>query len=151
MEWTTPLGMPVVQPYRKERTYQIRTLLQKVTLSSSSDELPVDSARQKTAFPPNYVHSLDASHMLLTAVACADAGIEYAAVHDSYWTHAGTVEPMGAILRDTFVQLHSDDLLRNLVADVERLHPSLAGKLPPRPERGTLDLDLVRRSTFFFH
>lgn len=151
MEWVTPLGMPVVQPYRKERTYQIKTLLQKVTLSSSCEKLPVDSNRQKTAFPPNYVHSLDASHMLLTAIACHEAGIEYAAVHDSYWTHAATVDQMGSILRDKFVELHRDDLLLRLVADVERLHPSLAGKLPPRPERGTLELDEVRKSTFFFH
>jgi DNA-directed RNA polymerase len=30
--------------------------------------------------------------MMLTALACRDAGLEYTAVHDSYWTHAGDVD-----------------------------------------------------------
>ena len=151
MAWVTALGMPVVQPYRKEKVFQIRTKLQRVTLTSSSESLPIDTARQKTAFPPNFVHSLDASHMLRTALACHDARIEYAAVHDSYWTHAATVDEMGVILREQFVLLHADDHLARLVADVERAHPELAGKLPPPPARGTLDLNEVRTSTFFFH
>lgn len=32
----------------------------------------------KTAFPPNFVHSLDSSHMMMTAVACGKAGITFA-------------------------------------------------------------------------
>lgn len=34
--------------------------------------------RQKTAFPPNFVHSLDGSHMMMTAVACKKAGLNFA-------------------------------------------------------------------------
>ena len=30
--------------------------------------------RQRTAFPPNYIHSIDSSHMMLTAIACHEAG-----------------------------------------------------------------------------
>lgn len=35
------------------------------------------------------------------------AGIDFAGVHDSFWTHAGTVERMNELLRDKFVELHS--------------------------------------------
>jgi DNA-directed RNA polymerase len=150
MRWITPLGMPVAQPYRKEKNYQIRTKLQRVTLSSQRD-LPYDSARQKSAFPPNYVHSLDASHMLLTAIACEEAGIEYAAVHDSYWSHAGTIGTMNRLLRDKFVELHANDLLQRLIEDLERMHPQLKGRIPAPPPRGTLDINEVRNSEFFFH
>lgn len=34
--------------------------------------------RQKSAFPPNFVHSLDGSHMMMTAVACREAGLNFA-------------------------------------------------------------------------
>lgn len=34
--------------------------------------------RQRTAFPPNFVHSLDGSHMMMTAVACKNAGLNFA-------------------------------------------------------------------------
>jgi len=29
--------------------------------------LPVNKNKQKSAFPPNYVHSLDSTHMMYTA------------------------------------------------------------------------------------
>ena len=34
--------------------------------------------RQKAAFPPNFVHSLDSSHMMMTAIACKEAGLHFA-------------------------------------------------------------------------
>lgn len=34
--------------------------------------------RQRTAFPPNFVHSLDGSHMMMTAVACRKEGLNFA-------------------------------------------------------------------------
>ena len=59
--------VPVVQPYRASKTHTVVTLLQSMLLTGNSDSLPIHKGRQVTAFPPNYVHSLDSSHMLLTA------------------------------------------------------------------------------------
>jgi hypothetical protein len=42
--------------------------------SVQAEYLPVIKAKQRTAFPPNYVHSLDSAHMMLTAIACSKAG-----------------------------------------------------------------------------
>jgi DNA-directed RNA polymerase len=33
-------------------------------------QIPVNVQRQTSAFPPNYVHSLDSSHMMYTAEVC---------------------------------------------------------------------------------
>lgn len=38
----------------------------------------VSVKRQKTAFPPNFVHSLDGSHMMMTAISCKNAGLHFA-------------------------------------------------------------------------
>lgn len=56
--------------------------------------MPVNKLKQKSAFPPNFVHSLDSTHMMYTAERCMKLGLTFVAVHDSYWTHAGTVEKM---------------------------------------------------------
>lgn len=41
-------------------------------------------------------------------------GITFAAVHDSYWTHACHVDKLNELLRDQFVRLHSQPLLEDL-------------------------------------
>ncbi|VDN22775.1 unnamed protein product [Gongylonema pulchrum] len=90
VEWVTPLGLPVYQPY----------------LETKMEDNKVN------AFPPNFVHSLDSTHMMLTALFCRRLGITFAAVHDCYWTHACDVEVMNEICREQFVQLHSEPLVK---------------------------------------
>lgn len=75
---------------------------------------PVNSRKQTTAFPPNYIHSLDASHMLKSAIACNKAGLTFASVHDSFWTHPCDVDVMNVILREAFVRMHQGDLIQKL-------------------------------------
>ncbi|KAK6350230.1 DNA-directed RNA polymerase [Orbilia brochopaga] len=112
--WTTPLGLPVVQPYRHEATVAVKTNLQQITIVDTSIINQVNSRRQMAAFPPNFVHSLDATHMLLSALASKQAGLTFAAVHDSFWTHACHVDTMSRVLRDAFVNLHSEDIVQKL-------------------------------------
>lgn len=52
--------------------------------------------------------------MFLTALECHSAGLVFASVHDSYWTHACDIDTMSDIIRDTFVRLHSQDILVRL-------------------------------------
>lgn len=119
--WTTPLNLPIVQPYRKMTGRVIRTALQVVTINDPDVISQVNVQRQRTAFPPNYIHSLDATHMLYSAVACKQRDLTFAAVHDSYWTHAADVDTMNAILRERFIHMHSKPLMENLYNEfVER-------------------------------
>jgi DNA-directed RNA polymerase len=149
VSWTTPLGLPVVQPYRKPASVQqVRTIVQTVVLAGSDDELPVNTARQTSATAPNFVHSLDSTHMLLTARACEQAGITFASVHDSFWTHASTVPEMARLLRREFVELHSQPILEHLRDEWTAANPGLV--LPPVPKRGDLDLRIVLGSPYFF-
>ncbi|EOY31498.1 DNA/RNA polymerases superfamily protein isoform 3 [Theobroma cacao] len=147
VQWTTPLGLPVVQPYYKSERHLIRTSLQVLALQREGDSVEV--RKQRTAFPPNFVHSLDGSHMMMTAVACRDAGLHFAGVHDSFWTHACDVEKMNQILREKFVELYSMPVLENLFESVQTSYPSLV--FPPLPERGNFDLREVLKSPYFFN
>ncbi|KAI1795428.1 DNA/RNA polymerase [Ganoderma leucocontextum] len=112
--WTTPLGLPIVQPYRAVKRKQVMTSLQTVFISDPSLPSTVNAQKQASAFPPNFIHSLDATHMMLTALECRAQGLTFASVHDSYWTHPSSIDQMSAIIRDTFIALHSSDVLKGL-------------------------------------
>ncbi|WCJ30146.1 DNA-directed RNA polymerase 3 chloroplastic [Euphorbia peplus] len=147
VRWTTPLGLPVVQPYYKSERHLIRTSLQVLALQREGSSVEV--RKQRTAFPPNFVHSLDGSHMMMTALACRDADLRFAGVHDSFWTHACDVDLMNKILREKFVELYSKPILENLLEDFQTAYPTL--QFPPLPERGNFDLQEVIRSPYFFN
>lgn len=156
--WTTPLGLTVIQPYRAEKRYavgkigavqhailyshthpsthpQVRTFTQSVTLKNTHLRSPVNVVKQRAAFPPNFIHSLDATHMLMTAITCGEMTenpITFAAVHDSYWTHACDVERLRDILRDEFVKMHSQPVMQQLYDEfVERYKDRLVQRIVP--------------------
>ncbi|KAI9665551.1 MAG: DNA-directed RNA polymerase [Alyxoria varia] len=112
--WTTPLGLPVVQPYREGHLKKIRTPMQDIFVKEVTAVDPVSKRKQLQAFPPNFIHSLDASHMMLSALKCNELGLTFAAVHDSFWTHACNVDTMNKILRDAMIRMHSENIVGRL-------------------------------------
>jgi DNA-directed RNA polymerase len=149
VKWKTPLGLPCVQPYKYvSATSIISTILQKLSISENMDDQPVNKSKNTTAFPPNYVHSIDSTHMMLTALRCKEVDITFAAVHDSYWCHAADIPRMNKILRQQFVELHSSPLIDNLNENFVSRYPH--EKFPEIPGKGTFPLDEVKNSTYFF-
>ena len=155
--WTMPLGLPVMQPYYKPQIRRVRTILGRLNLQREMDEeddtAVVDTRKQRSAFSPNYIHSLDSAHMMKTAIACRKRGLVFAAVHDSYWTHPSDVDEMNVVLRDKFVELHSGDLLEQLITSFRRDFPEVEWDADPAlalPPRGDLDLEEVKKSIYFF-
>ncbi|CAL6270165.1 unnamed protein product [Bathycoccus prasinos] len=150
VQWTTPLGLPVLQPYRNQTQKSVRTLLQTFVLRSEDEKQKVNKSKQRSAFPPNYIHSIDSTHMMMTALECSRANITFAGVHDSFWTHAGDVPVMSRILREKFIELHETPLLDNLYEELKSTYPEVAGEFLPPPEYGDLDIETVRDSAYFF-
>ncbi|XP_070207362.1 DNA-directed RNA polymerase, mitochondrial-like [Littorina saxatilis] len=165
VEWVTPVGLTVVQPYHKAMglsRFGVNT-----TDSWNYFEKP-NAMKQKNAFPPNFIHSLDSTHMMLTSLYCMRAGITFVSVHDCFWTHACDVEIMNQICREQFVALHKqpilEDLSRQLVenytpdvtsdevmeAPVLKAREFLRNVLLNVPARGDFDLEKVLDSTYFF-
>ncbi|EYC19555.1 hypothetical protein Y032_0024g932 [Ancylostoma ceylanicum] len=152
MEWVTPLGLPVVQPYVVAKEKQGRVI-----------HVPV-STKQVGAFPPNLVHSLDSCHMMLTSVDCSRRGITFAAVHDCFWTHASTVDEMSRLCREQFVRLHKEPIVQQC-SDWFHSH-YLTGPhielMPPEDlahfrklftlqiQPGSLNINDVKDSVYFF-
>jgi len=98
VDWVTPFGLPIVQPYHRETNENISTPLQIVTATQSYDYTQIPHlTKQKGGFPPNFVHSLDSAHMMMTSLRCQANQMTYASVHDSFWTHAIDVEKMNQV------------------------------------------------------
>ena len=117
--WTNPLHMPVVQPYRNTKVKQIATKMQRISISEPHTSHPIHKRKQLQGFPPNFIHSLDATHMILSALQSDEQGLAFAAVHDSFWTHAADIDSMNTILRDSFIRIHSDNVIGRLAAELE--------------------------------
>jgi len=149
MTWVTPLGLPVSQPYRRGGIMTVRTCLQTVQVVHQNDDLNVNVQRQRSAFPPNFVHSLDSTHMLITALKMEAQKIPFTAVHDSYWAHGCNVDEMNRALRSSFVELYSQPILEDLLLNLRVRFPKV--DFPEIPERGSLKLPDVRNSTYFFN
>ncbi|POS82636.1 hypothetical protein EPUL_006073, partial [Erysiphe pulchra] len=121
--WTSPIGMPVVQPYRTVKGKMVRTTMQSMSLAEPRKNSATNKRKQLQGFPPNFIHSLDASHMILSAIGCDDLGLSFAAVHDSFWTHACDIDTMNSVLREKFIEIHSDDIIGRLAAEFKtRFH-----------------------------
>lgn len=76
----------------------IRTKLQGIEIPAKGfASSPPDSRKQRGAFPPNFVHSLDSTHMMLSALYSQREGITFTSVHDSFWTHAASIDIMNKV------------------------------------------------------
>lgn len=150
VSWMTPLGFAVRQPYYEHKSKAIKTALQVVKLVKKDAFDKVKKSSQRSGFPPNFVHSLDACHMMMVAEQCHKEGIRFAGVHDSFWTHASDVTRMNEIIRETFIELHSQPILRDLDIDFRTRLGLHASSLPNVPQQGDLKLEAVRESPYFF-
>ncbi|KAL1122334.1 hypothetical protein AAG570_003739 [Ranatra chinensis] len=123
VEYITPLGLPVVQPY-----YRYKSSDNKKTAPGNVNEHYLmdmyerpNVMKQKNAFPPNFIHSLDSTHMMLTSIHSEQAGITFVSVHDCYWTHPSSIHIMNRV--NYFCIIKTDRAYRN---------PPCCTKEPPR-------------------
>lgn len=156
LRWTTPTGLPIIQKYPKfvnardnvyvdGRRHQIA--VQQVVPGK------VNKKRQANGASPNFVHSMDSTHLMWTVLKCSDnyGMTDFAMIHDSFGTHATNCDVMAFVLRETFVSLYSEDRLAAFKEDVKRRLPEeLHEQLPELPERGDFDLESVVDAEYFF-
>lgn len=158
IEWTTPSGFVVRQDYRKVLSRQVKMYIsgQQVKLRiADGHEDKIDSAKMALAIAPNFVHAMDAAHMLRTVELLLDTvgpSVHLAMVHDSYATHAADANELYDAIRNAFVQMYQEkDWLVAFKEEVtSQLPAEIAEKLPPVPPHGDLNIADVLNSLYFF-
>lgn len=150
IEYTSPIGFPVIQKRMKYTSRQIETQIGgRLQLRLAKSTAEVDVRKQRQGSSPNFTHHGDACHMMMLIVACADEGIEdFAMIHDDFGTHACDAQRMQTLIAETFVELHTE---HDILAEFKRVHEDRHDLLlPPLPERGDLDVHEVLESLYFF-
>jgi DNA-directed RNA polymerase len=155
VRWTTPVGFPVMQAYADLEKRKIKTAIngKLVYLTMYADKDNLDRRKQSSGIAPNFVHSCDAAHMMLTVVRSKQAGIEnFACIHDSFGTTAGDVEQLYHTVREAFCELYGEvDVLESFRDEIsQQLGEKNREKLEPLPTRGTLDLSAIQESRYCF-
>ena len=151
MEWTAPLGFNAVQDYVKMKCDQIWCYTpegkqQIAFYNPTSNKL--DVKKGANGIVPNFVHSIDAAHMMAVILRLKDLGIlDFIGVHDSYAVHAAHVDTLHEVIREEFVAIHEQNPLQAFKAQMET---RLGIQLPDLPPTGTLDIQEVRKATYFF-
>lgn len=175
LTWTSPSGMPIIQEYMDMQSRRVDTALfggcvfslggkkgaidvsgnkrTRIVLTLQEETDRIDQFAQIAGLAPNFIHSLDASAMMFAVNASRAAGIKaFALIHDSFGTHAADSQQLADILRDEFIRMYeTHDVLQELNDTLRALLPAeLCDKMPPLPRKGTLDLNLIRVSEYFF-
>ena len=149
IKWTTADGFVAWSDPKVIETTQIKTQLQgnfQIRVGHITNE--IDKHKQRNGISPNFVHSYDATHLRMTVVNCAEEGItDLMLIHDDYGTHAADTDAMHRIIRQTFVDLYQDWKPLDQFRDEQEAQ---GATLPSLPASGTLVLDQVKESLYFF-
>lgn len=149
--WYGPNGLPVTQDYPNFAERSIYTVFHRMYWRDPEQrdkKEPMSRAKNSNGLPPNFVHNLDATHMMMVLEKALAIGItQFRMIHDSFGVHAGHVESFRPLITEAFVELHRTNLLEKFAQDISQV---LGKKLPPIPEQGQLNIEDVLKSTYLF-
>lgn len=168
--WTAPSGFPVFQSYYLPAHKKLETTLEGsiiikndmpvwvhskniIRINIHGNSKTINPTRQVSGIAPNFIHSLDASHLMFSVCAALDADIHsFALVHDSLGTHAGNTEKFFHIIREQFYKLYAEhDPLRTFTEHITPQIPEeFRYKIPDLPYIGTLDIADVLNAEYLF-
>ena len=153
--WTTPkpLNFPVQMMCYKKESKRVKTKMGDsiIKLSIQSDTEQIDTRKTAQSICPNFIHSLDASVLQLAVVKAKEKGVtNFSLIHDSFGCVATDVPLLSEAIREAFCEVYEQDVLTNFAKEMkDMLSPKNLKKFPNIPERGDLDLSLVKQSVFF--
>lgn len=154
--WWTPSGFPVIyQAFQNVKMKTQSTLLglkqgprsfvkhtHLIVRRRKEDNKPIaDKQRYASGISPNFIHSMDASHMALVIY---DWEHDFGAVHDSFSTHPNHVEDLLQLTKERFVRMYNHDNFFN------KIEKTFKVTMPEQPKLGELNIMEVYDSDYFF-
>jgi hypothetical protein len=143
LTWRTPfINFPVVQDYTKGTPVYVKTRYNDHVLKVTviNEKVREESmSKQATGTAPNMVHSLDATHLMLTIYNCSE---DVVTIHDSFGGLAGGMTELSRSIRESFVQLYQENPLPDLLEQI--------GVPDLEVHYGDFDVREVLRSQFCF-
>ena len=152
--WTTPSEFPVDYTNFVMRDEKVIGTISGYTVNNKKAQIK-HVAKVPTKAPdtrgfmcgisPNFVHSMDASHM---ALVIDEWNNDFGAVHDSFSTHACDVENLLALTKAKFIDMYNVDNFYDYIE--QQLITKKAGLDVDQPNRGSLNVEDIYQSDYFF-
>jgi len=149
--WKTPIfNFPVIQASQKRKKKQIMTQAGYLRFSYLTDN--IDSRKQSSSIAPNFIHSLDATLMMLTVERLAtDYDVtSFALIHDSFAVPCTEVEHLNNAVRDSYVELFMSEPLAEWYEQLQAKLPNVKIKHPDEVMLYTLNIQDVWESNYIF-
>jgi DNA-directed RNA polymerase len=147
LEWVSPTGFPWANRYYNKSTakmlhLELRGECVRHKVADGFDD-SINKQKAMNGAAPNFVHALDASHLIRVVNAAAIDGItSLATIHDSFGCLAPQATELHRIIRSELAELHGQDVLADL--------RDAAGSSLPLPPKGKLDPRSVLRAEYAF-
>lgn len=154
VNWWTPLGLPVQQQYLKLVQKSFRTRFGDMVswrgyYQDVADDESLDLNGQKNGIAPNFIHSLDSTHLMMVV---NEAGLSnYTTIHDSFGTSLGEARQLQRVIREQLYKLYTE---HSPIEEFKKYVEEMTGEDLsdiPEPPKGTLNLENILTSTFIFH
>jgi DNA-directed RNA polymerase len=150
--WVSPCGFPVLADYRKglKRRTELKdpNTGKRITFEfyKATDETDWEAAGNTA--PPNFIHSLDASHLIRVLARSSSEGVaQVSIIHDAFGTTPSKVGALVELLLEEFVAMYSKPVLENTL---NAMLEAVGAERPEAPQIGSLDLNGMRQARYAF-
>ena len=143
--YTTPLiKFPVLQRINKYKDKRVNTELGRLVIRQFTDE--IHHIKMASGIAPNYIHSLDATLLMLTVEKMREVCSDFHLIHDSYGVPVKYVTLLNKCIRESYIEIFESSPLHRFVRQVL---PERIGEVDS-VMLNTLDLNDVRKSAYIF-
>lgn len=160
IRWTTPVGFIIQQAYYDTSARRVNTMIngRRIMITVREDKPSLSKTEQANGISPNFIHSLDASHLMFTVLEAERRGItSLSLIHDSFGTHASDAETLFFCVRETMAAMYTQfDVFRDFRDEVwhqlsdDRRRDLESWDQQAFPAQGELDPDVVAQSRYAF-
>lgn len=138
--WRTADGFLASTQYKDDEHMAVRVGLF-YTRKRGMGSAPIDTRKTAQAMAPNFIHSIDATHLRMVVNDCDH---ELVTVHDSIGSHASDFFTTGESIRKNFVRVHTEyDALQDLCNAIKQ-------PLPEFPRAGDYKVEEALKSAYLF-
>lgn len=124
IKWKTADGFLACTEYRDIEGQRIRAGVFNALMTSDISS-PLDQVKTEGAMSPNFVHSIDATHLRMVINDCDH---DLVTVHDSIGSHPANYFATAKSIREQFVAVHDYDALGNLCEGINVRTPKFRGE-----------------------
>jgi len=144
---------------------RLKVTLRKIKIDKNNEPY-INSIKQINSFIPNFIHSMDASHIvILMKKIISKYNFEIITIHDCFGVHPNHAELLSYLVKESFISIYGDKncidkfhshILNNIGAVFEIVNDQVVDvngyihKIPEKPNLGDMNLKLQLLESKYF-